>query len=272
MKKPNEISACNASVRVFNALTGFQYRIGRWPDEENRSSEDVECILVSDAQQAPEIAVEHTIVEPFEGENEYVKESHAIIEYINVKCAGRIPGDRYYFLVLPLRLVKSLRRKARERLVETISLWVAGTAPGLQIDDDAETDYEGHRIWLMCSGSGPGMNGNVWRIPTKPEDCERLWVHRLERAIKDKLPKLSKYKDNGFETALLLEDISGSLRDLGQQDKARTCIQGLVGAEVDYIIVFASRNERMVVGTVWKEKSVWFPQDRVFSCCKDNQI
>lgn len=274
MKKPNEIDACNASVRIFNALTGRQYVMPReWTDEQNRQSKDVECILASDTSEAPRIAVEHTIIEPFESEIEYVKESHGIVEAIDVKCAKSksIPDDRYYFLVLPPQLVKSLKKKTRDCLIERVSDWVGKVALTLEIDRDEETFFEGHRISLMCCGGDPDVNpemyGHVWRMPTGPKNCERLWLRRIERAIQDKLPKFSKYKRSDFEKALLLEDIGGSLQDAGRQDKARICIQRLVGVEVDYVIVFASRNEQMVVGQVWKEKSGWYspvPREKIF--------
>jgi len=71
-----------------------------------------------------------------------------------------------------------------------------------------------------------------------------------------------KYKERGFKTALLLEDVAGTLR--GSTLSAREI--GL--DEVDYIVVLVSNEDRMIIGNVWKERSVWYssvPSNRRFS-------
>jgi hypothetical protein len=71
-----------------------------------------------------------------------------------------------------------------------------------------------------------------------------------------------KYKDRGFKTALLLEDVAGTLRGStlnGYENRLE---------EVDYIVVFVSNEERMIIANVWKEGSVWdssVPINRRFS-------
>jgi hypothetical protein len=71
-----------------------------------------------------------------------------------------------------------------------------------------------------------------------------------------------KYKKLGFKTALMLEDVAGTLSGSilrGYESKLE---------EVDYIVVFVSNEERMIIGKVWKEGSVWYsflPYDRRFS-------
>ena len=71
-----------------------------------------------------------------------------------------------------------------------------------------------------------------------------------------------KYKEQGFKTALLLEDVAGTLRG--------STLSGYENSleEVDYIVVFVSNEERMIIGNVWKERSVWhsfLPGNRRFS-------
>lgn len=155
------------------------------------------------------------------------------------------------------------------RFVSNLSSWVAETAQRLQIDSHAHTDYEGHEIMLMCCGSHVQLNGNVWRAPQQPENHEILQSQRLNRAIGDKLPKLGDYKKRGFKTALLLEDIASipstiTKRGHGMSSEERSRVR----RTVDYIVVLASNEGRMIVGNVWKEKSVWnltIPYDRRFS-------
>jgi hypothetical protein len=154
--------------------------------------------------------------------------------------------------------------KSRERFVSYLSSWVVKTAPKLLlVDSYIQTEYEGHKITLTCSGDHERLNGNVWGMPEEPENQKALQGERLRRAVKDKLPKLTKYKEQpGFKTALLLEDVAGTLRG--------STLSGIEIRleEVDYIVVFVSNENRMIIGNVWKERSVWYssvPSNRRFS-------
>ncbi len=177
--------------------------------------------------------------------------------------------DRYYFLAIPPAVIDSLLAKNRMRFVNNVSSWVAETAEKLPIDSYSQTDHEGHLITLTCSGNHAQLNGNVWRMPEQPENGEILQTQRFNRAIRAKLPKLSKYKAEGFKTALLLEDIAGiplgsTYKGHGMTLKERRAVR----ARIDYIVVFESNNGRMIVGNVLKEKAVWhsfIPPDRRFS-------
>jgi hypothetical protein len=124
-----------------------------------------------------------------------------------------------------------------------------------------QTEYEGHKITLMCSGDHAQLNGYVWCMPQEPENQKALQSERLGRAVRDKLPKLTKYKERGFKTALLLEDVACTL--------SGSTLRGyeISLEEVDYIVVFVSNEDRMIIGNVWKERSVWYssvPSNRRF--------
>ena len=269
MKKQNEQNACEACIAILNTLTGIQYVKRESPDELNRQTPDVDFILVSISDESDMIAVEHTVLESFEGQLEYVNRSYNIVGSINVGCRHKIPTDRYYFLAIPPKIVDSLVGKKRMQFVSNLSFWVAETAERLQIDSQTRTDYDGHEVTLMCCGSHIQLNGNVWRAPQQPENQEILQTQRLNRAIEDKLTKLRDYKKRGYKTSLLLEAIAAipstiTERGRGWSSEERSSVRD----SVDYIIVFASNEGRMIVGNVWKEKSVWhssIPDDRRFS-------
>jgi len=268
-KSQNEQSACEAFVAILNSITGTQYEKSGSPDELNRQTPDVDFLLVSIGDPNDIIAVEHTTVESFEGQIGYVSRSYDIVGSINACCRNRIPADRYYFLAIPPALVDSLVGKNRMRFVSDLSSWVAETAQKMGIDSYSQTDHEGHVITLTCGGSNAQLNGNVWRMPQQPQNEEILQTQRFNRAIRDKLPKLSKYKAQGFKTALLLEDIAGI--PLGSTHKGHGITlkeRRTVRATIDYIVVFTSNKGRMIVGNVLKEKAVWhssIPYDRRFS-------
>jgi hypothetical protein len=264
MKKPNEQNACDAFITILRSLTDIEYVESESPDEINRSTSDVDYVLASSSDENDKIAVEHTIVESFDGQIGYVNRSYDVVGSINARCRTRIPPDRYYFLAVPPTLVDSLvSKRSRELFVSNLSSWVEKTAPKLLlVDRYIQTEYEGLKITLSCSGDHARLNGNVWRMPEEPENQRALQGERLGRAVRDKLPKLMKYKEWGFKTALLLEDVAGTLRGSTLRSFEISLEQ------VDYIVAFVSNEDRMIIGNVWKERSVWYsfvPGNRRFS-------
>jgi hypothetical protein len=263
MKKPNELNAREAFITILKSLTDIDYVVSGSPDELNRSTPDVDFVLASSSDENDKIAVEHTRVESFDGQIGYVNRSYDIVDSINAGCRNRIPTGLYYFLAIPPIIMDSLVGKRRVQFVSDLSSWVAETAPKLLVVDSyIQTEYKGHKITLTCRGDTAKLNGNVWRIPEEPENQKALQSERLGRAVRDKLPKLMKYKEQGFKTALLLEDVAGTLRG--------STLSGYENSleEVDYIVVFVSNEERMIIGNVWKERSVWhsfLPGNRRFS-------
>jgi hypothetical protein len=263
MKKLNELNASDAFITILKSLTDIEYVVSESPDEVNRCTADIDFVLVSSSNENDRIAVEHTRVEFFNRQIEYVNRWHNIVDLVNDGCKNRIPADRYYFLAAPSILVNSLVGNSKDLFVSMLSSWVVKAAPKLLLlDSYIQTEYEGHKITLTFSGDHAKLNGNVWPIPEEPEKQKALQSERLERAVRDKLPKLAKYKERGFKTALLLEDVAGTLRS-GTLSGYESSLK-----KVDYIVVFISNEDRMIIGNVWKEKSVWYsfvPGNRRFS-------
>ncbi len=263
MKKLNEENACHAFIDILHAITDTIYVKDKSPDEINRRTPDVDFILISSIDNNDKIAVEHTCVESFDGQIDYVIRSVDIVREINDCCRERIPPDRYYFLNIPPQTPDSLVGHSRRLFVSDLSSWVKETAQKLLLADSyMQTNYKEHKITLTCGDNHARLNGNVWCMPQEPENPKALQSERLERAIRDKLPKLTKYKEQGFKTALLLEDVAGTL--------SYSILRGYPDSldEVDYIVVFVSNEDRMIVGNVLKEKSDWYsfiPPNRRFS-------
>jgi hypothetical protein len=273
MKKPNEQSACEAFIVILNALTGLQYEKIESPDELNQRTSDVDFLLKSITDESDMIAVEHTVLESYNGQIGYVNRSYDVVDSVNARCSNHIPVDRYYFLVIPPIIVDSLVGKSRKQFVDSLSSWVMETAQRLLIDNHAQIDYEDQKITLMCCGNDVQLNGKVWRALQQPGNQEILQTQKLSRAIGDKLPKLRTYKQQSFKTALLLEDIANipstiTQRAHGMSSEERDSVKHVI----DYIVVFASNKGRMIVGDVWKEPSLWhicIPDNRKFNFRKN---
>jgi hypothetical protein len=269
MNKPNQQNACDSFITILKSLTNIKYKVSGSPDEVNRNTPDVDFILVSSSDEKDKIAVEHTKVESFDGQIKYVKKSFDIVKLVNDACRTRLPLDRGYILAVPPKLVDSLvSKRSRELFVSKLSSWVAETAPKLLlVDRDLQTEYKGYKITLTCGGDLAELNGNVGRIPENPENQKALQSKRLEQAISHGLLKLTKYKEQGFKTALLLEDVAGTQRG--------STLSGYESLEkVDYIVVFVSNEDRMITGTVLKEGAVWYsfvPGNKRFALAREHR-
>ena len=257
MKKPNEESACQAFSLILAQITGRPYRLREAPDETNRATKDIDYIFAAPGSRR-EVAAEHTIVESFEGQLAYVNKAFDIVAEINALCKNSLPKDHFYFLAIPDALIHSLDRPGRARFVSEMAPLVAGKSRRLRNEKHVTLRYHEHEIWFLHRGSHPEMNGNVYHVQRTPDQAGLLVRLRLARALNQKLPKLLRYRLTGFTTALLLEDISGALSGLGGNASSVGMLHRVaMWLLVDYLVVFASNNQHMVVGNVWKEHWRW---------------
>lgn len=264
MKKINEENACNAFLEIFPYITGVWYNKEKSPDECNSNEPEVDYLLKPRNPNCPLVVVEHTILESFQDEIAYVNRSFDIVKEIDAICHGKLPEDRYFILMIPDILVDTLRKSAKKtKFFEDVYPWVLTEAYKLKNDDCTNKKYKEHDIILMCGGSNSDINGTVGRIPMQPKQHAKLREERLWISIKHGCDKFRKYKKDKpiHDTVLLLEDISGMFCVSALQgNQISNTRMRRVNSLVDYIVVFASHNNRMIVGNIWKEKQFWYAQ------------
>jgi hypothetical protein len=275
--KKSEENACNAFIEILQKIKSVEYKIVCRPEEKNRNAPDIDFILAPNVEndQYPEIAVEHTIIEAHDKQIAYVNQLYDVVEKINQKCQGKLPTDRYFSLSIPPALVRGTKVEI-DQLIEEMSRWVLDIAETSTIDQFNHFDkwiprlYKGHKASLTCGDSFSEWNGSIGMMPMRPENDENDRQHRFRTAIEKKLPKLITYKEKGFTTALLLEDISFSHSNPG--DKLKVLIPNRYHSEfeskIDYVVIFVSNRKKMIVGLVWKEGSQLYseiPENRRFS-------
>lgn len=259
MKRPNEANAAEAFALILRVITGEEYVQVSSPDETNSRHPDIDCLFAAPSTRVRRVAAEHTIVETFEGQIRYVNVAFDIVKEINSRCRSKLPHDRHFSFAIADQLVNDFNKRTREAFVRKMSDILPTTCSGLQVDQYTTLDYQGHQIWLKCNGSDASINGNVYHIQLTPRAVEPLKTIRLSRALVDKLPKLIRYKFRFCRTALLLEDISGSIGSIGSHSKSLSnWHRFLIRLFIDYIVVFASYNDKMIVGNVWKERPSWY--------------
>ncbi|HUT30376.1 MAG TPA: hypothetical protein VMX13_11345 [Sedimentisphaerales bacterium] len=272
-EKENEENACNAFIEILKKIKGVEYIIKCRPDKSNSETKDVDFILAPKDEdcQSPRIAVEHTIIEAHGKQIAYVNQSYDVVEKINQRCQGKLPTNRWFQIVIPPALITDTSKENRGQFIKEMSNWIPDIAETLTTDDQWASElYNGHEVLLICRGSFLELNGKIGRMPTRPKEAKKEGQNRFRRAIEEKLPKLIKYKEKEYTTALLLEDVSFSHSNPG--DNLEDLIPNQYHAEfelkIDYVVIFVSNEKKMIVGQVWKEKDKLYstiPENRRFS-------
>jgi hypothetical protein len=275
--KKNEENACKAFIKILEEIKGATYIIVDRPDKKNRNTPDVDFILAPKDEdgQSPRIAVEHTIIEAHDKQIAYVNQLHDVVEKINRRCQGKLPTDRYFSLSISPALVMGTKVEI-DQLIEEMSCWVLNVAETSTVSQFNQFGkwvsrfYKGHKAWLTCGDTFSGRNGNIGMMSTSPENAEKERRDRFRRAIEEKLPKLVTYKEKGFATALLLEDVTFSHRNPGDnwKDLIPDQYHSEFQSKIDYVVIFVSQEKKMIVGLVWKEESQLYseiPDNRRFT-------
>ena len=261
-EKPNEEDAVSSLLEILPFLTRAEYEKGESPDHidpklrENPEEPEVDFILKPKADDFPSVAIEHTILERFKGQRGYGYRSFDIVARVEERCRSHLPSDRYYALVPSPALVEGLQKRGISRFADEISKKILVEAPKLKVDDYVDLNYEGQSVTLMCGGSIPELNGTLGRFQTY-QGQEGKAELSLWGSIEHGLRKFPKYKSQGYETLLALEDISGSYHGspLIRLPEAQ---RHLIESFIDYVITSISNQDKMIVGNFWKEKGTWY--------------
>jgi len=186
MKKENEINACKALITILERVAGVKYECEKsCPDEGASKEKEPDFILKSTSVGMKRMAVEHTVIQLFNGQYGYAIGSYERAEEINRLCQGKIPADRYYFITAPYALINSLKDKKRQKAFdERLAPWITQQAPQLRIDESAQCSYECYKITLTCRGTHPQLNGKVWRMQECPTDVTTLHKEEFDRAVR----------------------------------------------------------------------------------------
>jgi len=260
MKKENEIDALDKFKQLL--MTYFRKDITKhksiYPDEiasVKRRKKEIDCLIYRGIDR---IACEHTIIEKYEGQMEYLFNSFDFVTKINRKLKGTLPKDRYYAFIIEPELIIKQSKKTLKDLEAFLICELSRNMSSIEKGQYRNINYKNKGITIMCESDGALANGEVYRFPTTPENVTRLQAKRIRRAFTEKLGKLIKYKLIGCKTALLLEDISGihgfgiNKRFLGLLNYIKILLF------IDIIIIFISRNNKMTRAHIWKEKNHWY--------------
>lgn len=252
--KKNEENACKTFIDILQKIKGVEYKQDDFPEERNRKTPDVEVILSPKDEQFPRIAVEHTIIEAHKEQLAYTHQLCGIEKEIGERCHGNLPINRCFVLIAQPSIIIGMNKKNRAKFVEAMADWVPNAAESLTTDQKSTKSYNGQEVLLWCFGSKSHANGIIRMMPAAPKNALKERPDRFRRAIEEKLPKLIKYKERGFGTALLLEDVSFVHSNPGKHLIPNHCYSAFQ-SKLDYVVIFISQERKMIAGLVWKEEA-----------------
>lgn len=223
------------------------------PDKVNRSTRDVECILMSGDIC---LAIEHTRCESFIDQTSMEMEMKSIRGEIEHELCGKLPEDKLFTLLLPIDLTRRLNRKKQKVVIAEVKEWIIKETPTMTCKETKIKKFEDDNLIfkIFSQKSTLNMNGKLHTNLCVKELSEDDRKKRIKKIFDDKLPKLYKYKDNQFTTILAIEDIDIFLSNLqfceNAIDKLRDNFNGLLP---DYIYYFTTYDNRIMDGWIIKE-------------------
>jgi hypothetical protein len=217
--RDNERKACDAVARSLEDLLKAK-RSNAYSPEDDKVDKSVEYVF---DLSAIKYAMEHTIVEAFDGQIRTDVDFDCFVSPITNALDYNLPGPSSYhlcFAIDPGRGLKNRLTEVQARIIE----WVKESAIELYAEclerasrRQRPRDHrvvrkatvQGVKLELSCEvGSWlPGAaEGRLFPVRFAPDNYEALRHARLQKAMSKKLPKLQRWKEMGARTVLILED------------------------------------------------------------------
>ena len=225
----NEGKVCDAVVRLLEKWTDKTRSDVRHPEREPIGP-SVDLRLKLGAQ---EYAIEHTRIEPFQGQIKTGTTFKKINSCIKQRVLGTLPGPAYYELHVPINIC--LPKKRSKQTLDNLAEWIQTNAQILHERNlirsrpilnprKADDRIQGTPVGFNCAiellrwpnalvlGRKPGF---LAAKLLSPDDLESQRSERLRQAFEDKCPKLDLCKQDGARTVLVLENIDIALTSFG---------------------------------------------------------
>jgi hypothetical protein len=210
LTKRDQRLAFAVAMVVAQLRDGGEPRVVDVPDVKDRENPAVELITADDVGR---LAIEHTVIEPFEHE---IRERPRVGAYeigLRERLAGRLPPRSRFNLVIAVLATDGVK-PTRDRL-DKIAEWVEREARRLE-DGSPQASP---RHWVRGGPPDLPFEATLYRWPrppdsslplfsvlvAAPEELEARRVARVAQALERKLPKLREAAGQEGEGVLVLE-------------------------------------------------------------------
>jgi hypothetical protein len=247
-----------AAQRLAQRRDGGVLRAIRHPDNEDRTDSAIDLIAEDDIGA---IAVEHTVLETFEGQTTDNVRFQQLLGDMTDRIGDTLPTPGHYHLAVPVEGVAGV--KSTDRVKSEIAAWVRDKAPTLPIPSIPPKEKNSVAgvppdapLPMVLRRFRDGPQGVVWCVRATPEDLAELSVLRARTALGHKARELEVYRSQGATTILLLEIQDFVLTNAGAVATAvETAAKHFDGPLPDLIV--AVETVGMERETIIKDGSCW---------------
>jgi hypothetical protein len=216
----NERKACDAVTRVIEDLINAK-RSNDYSPERNNIKPPIDYVFDLGKEK---YAMEHTIVEAFDGQIQTDVEFRLFVTPITDALDYRLPAPGAYRLYFPIHPSKGIKTKRLAKVQAKIIEWVEASAAELYSEcleqpthqekprnrgGFREKTIEGVELLLYRKIGWEMPNevqGRLFPIRFAPQEYENLRRERLKITMSKKLPKLQSWKIDGAHSVLVLEN------------------------------------------------------------------
>jgi hypothetical protein len=256
-KKQNEHNAIQSAINICKMYYGLHDSVTniRYPDEENRDEQEVDCVFQFGSNK---YALEHSIIEAYNGQIEYVRKSYDVIKKVNDRIEENLLKDKHYNVLLPPDLIIHKRKPDIKPLVDKLCDEIIRNQSSIMPGESFGIQFNNSDITILCDDYDETIKGMVHRLPTDPIGSGNLLMSdRVGRLLKAKLPKLAQYKRRGYTTILIVEDVSGRYWGGINKNLLPDVSRKAIISSIDIGVRFVSHDDKMIVGSIWKDGAQW---------------
>lgn len=208
-KDAHERAVCDAAIALIKKKLEIQITYDRSPDQEQRQTKAPDHVYTSSIGN---FILEHTRIESFPGQISDDIRIKTQLKQLQDNLSGNLTTPGYYRLGFDVHVLEGEKnpQKIREKLEE----WVKQNAGNLEIGQQRYTDGNSIRtippgvkfeVILSRWESETGKDGQLYIYRNVPKDLDTQRRKRIQRALDDKLEKLTTEKNQGDVTVLVLE-------------------------------------------------------------------
>jgi hypothetical protein len=207
MNRFNEGKAYDAIIRHLETREGGLRQDVRSPERAgHRAPVELTCMIG-----AHRFAFEHTGIEPFEGQIKL--ETQAYFHPLRDMFSGPIPPGEQYELQVPFGATLTLPKAQINSVISALGGWIRREGPKLTLapigrygtpavrQPDAIVPFKA----ALYRNSLPGAPGHLL-VTHRVDELDDSRTARIERACRQKFPKLAVWKNGGMRTILILEE------------------------------------------------------------------
>jgi len=198
MKHDNQDDACEFVREIVSVRTGESIALTDRPDLEHRDIKAVEELWESSSRR---YAVEHTLIESFEGQVANFAKIERLLVPVKQMLAGRLPGR---FALAVRETDTSAARVDFAAAHQEITRLVLEAASGLRVGDTVSLRSQALPFELRLHLRFKEDSRLVLYTDIEG-DAEELRLERVRRALDAKCPKLATWAHDGRRSILILE-------------------------------------------------------------------